>query len=600
MNNRFIIILVFSALGITQFLVTPTFSSMSMGGKIAFFSGIVILSAISLILRKRKWIIPKALIPLICLDIAFLISLVLSERPILGVVELYTFSIGLLFCLLVCNFFHDGLISESWLYSWLQIIGSIVAILCLYQYVDWIVTGQRNEMLIPYLLPPGNRRVTGVFGQSNLTALLLLLTIISYFYSFVSNRFPGQISRGFCRQIGFFLVSTTFFLTGSRAGFLSLIAVFVILIWLISMRKFVFPWVLSVKPTLILVAGLIIALLPLSPDVAISAYARSEISIEARFVFWMASFLMFLDAPIFGIGLDHFKLFLPSYARKAHDLLEFVQFEAMGYTHWSHNELFQVLAESGLVGFFFLAIFCVMLIRMVHEDILQKDPHIERIFLFLLILPFFIQGMFSWPFRHPALLFLFFLILGIIVSKASCFRIYLKPMVGLLMAILLATSLPGIAFFSFKEYRFNKIKKEAMQKGCGSDNFFKAMNDPLLSFKMLHDVLPSCISNKASLKNRALMEKLKPYFMEISDLQGTNTQWYNLGIVHRILNEYAQAEYALQKAVERQPEFELGWAALHVLHIEEAARQTGRPIEDFLPPEIKYSADYNDLLFKRQ
>jgi hypothetical protein len=523
-----------------------------------------------------------------------------SKWAVLGFVELYSFFIGLLFCLLVANLSHNNSFAQKNVYTWLQIIGSIIAVLCLYQYANWVVVGPKNEMLIPYLLPPGSRRVNGVFGQSNLTALMLLLTIIAFLHSYISRKGFRQAFGGFRRDFGLLCVSTAFFLTGSRAGSLSLFTIITVLFLLTLRGKLDCTLISPLRPISILVVGFILAMLPISPEIASSMYTRGEVSVEARFVFWVASLLMFFDSPFVGVGLDHFKLFLPSYARKAHDVLGFVQYESMGYTNWSHNELFQVLAETGMVGFLSMILFGVMLYRIMYKEVFQKLSNTDRSFLYLLLFPFFIQGMFSWPFRHPALLYIFFLILGIIFSNSSHFKFHLKPMVGIFIAILFASSIPGIAYFSFRENRFNQIKKEAKEKGCGSDDIIISMNDPYLKFRVLREILPLCISDQSSLKDSVLLEELKPYFKEISNLQGTYSQWYNLGLIYRNLGEYTQAEHAFQKSVERQPVFELGWSALHALHVEQAARQTGRPIEEFLPPDKKHSVDYYDSIFKRQ
>jgi O-antigen ligase len=550
--------------------------------------------------QRREWVLPWPLIPLICLIVTFLVSLSGAAMPVIGIVEVGTFAIGLLFCVLVANLSHESDEFTKWVFKWLQIIGSIVAILCLYQYLHRVLTGPSNEVLIPYLLPPGGRRVNGVYGQPNLTALLLLVTIVAFLQSYVSKKYPKNAIGEIRRDVVFFFVSTSFFLTGSRAGYLSLLVVLAVLFWLISRGKFVFPSTRIIKSLSILFAGFVFTLLPLSPEIVSPLYTRPDINVDSRFLFWAVSILIFFDFPLFGIGLDHFKLFLPSYARKAHDALGFVDYETMGYTDWSHNEYLQILAESGMVGFLFLTIFLVMLIRIMYKEFHQKSPDTERSFLFLLILPFFIQAMFEWPLRHPAILFIFFLILGIILAKGSSFRFHLGPLAGFLVGIILAASIAGIAFSSVKEYRFTQLKKEARENGCGSDYILNSMNDPYLEFKMLGEVLPLCIADEAALKDRSLMEKLQPYYMKISNLQGTYSQWYNLGVVNRSLDDYALAEHAFQQAVERQPEFEQGWAALHGLHIEEAVRQTGRPIEDFLPPDKKSSADYHDSLFKRQ
>lgn len=600
MKNRFFCILVLVVLGLGQFLVLPIFSSQSLGSKVALFLFFVVALALCMIWQRKEWILPWPLVPLVGLLLIFLVSLFRSTMPAIGIVELGTFGFGLLFCVLVANLSYENDDFPKWLFKWLRVVGSIVGILGLYQYFYWVLVGPSNQVLIPYLLPPCSGRVNGVFGQANLTALLLVSTIIAYLHSYVSKSGHGHALGGFWRDIGFLFVSTAFFLTGSRAGLVSLFAICAVLLLLISRGKLGFSPICLAKILSILVVGFIFSLLPLSPETVSSQYIRPEVSVEARFLFWTVSFLIFLDSPFLGVGLDHFKLLLPSYARKAHDILGFVKYESMGYADWSHNEYLQVLAESGAIGFLSLSIFCFMIIRIMSKKVFQEDSDAEHLLLLLLLFPFSIQAMFSWPIRYPALLFTFFLILGIILSKESSFRFYLRPMARILTAIFFMAFIPGLGFFSIKEYRFTQIKKEAIEKGCGSDNIINYLDDSYLKFKMLREVLPLCISDENSLEDKSLMEELNPYFVEITNLQGTYSQWYNLGLIYRNLDKYAQAEHAFQKAVERQPEFELGWSALHALHIEEAARQTGRPIQDFLPPDKQHSADYYDSLFKRQ
>lgn len=605
MKDRVFFILILVVLGVGQFLVVPIFSSQSLGGKVALFCFFVIALALCVVWQRRELILPWVLLPLGCLLLVFFVSLYRSVMPGVGIVELGTFASGLLFCILVANLSYENDDFPKWIFRWLQFVGFIVGILCLYQYFYWVSVGPSNKVLIPYLLPPCYQRVNGAFGQSNLTALLLVSAIIAFLYSYASRKDPGYSFRGFRRDVGFLFVSTAFFLTKSRAGLVAFFAVFAVLLLVVLRRKFAFSWPSSIKPILILGIGFIFSLLPLSPEIAPSFFARGGVSVEGRFIFWTASFLIFLDFPFLGVGLDHFKIFLPSYAPKAHDVLGFVKYDSMGYTNWSHNEYFQILAESGIVGIVFLTIFGVMLIRNMYKEVFPKNIDIERLdserfFLFLVLLAFFIQGMFSWPFRHPSLLFLYFLILGTVLSKISSFRLRLRPVIVGVIVVFLIISSSGVAFFCFKEYRFNQLKREAKEKGCASDHIVNAMSDPYMNFNMLREVLPVCISDESAFDNRPLMEELKPYFIEISNLQGTNSQWYNLGLIYRGFNEYAQAEHAFKKAVERQPVFEKGWAVLHALHVEEAARQTGRPIQDFIPPDKNYSADYYDSFFKRQ
>lgn len=598
MNNKHASILVLVVLFCIQFLVVPTFSLMAQGGKVAVFSLFVLVLTVYMLLQRRTWSLPKALIPLVCLFFVFLLSLLISPWPSIGIPHLYTYAIGLIFCCVVVNLSNDSDILNSLVFIWFRVIGVIVASLCLYQYLDWIFYGQRSTTLIPYLLPPGYSRVTGIYGQPNLTALLLLVAIIAFFFHYLSEKCTVDNLKRFVIDIGFLLVSVAFFLTGSRTGLVALFVVLSVLGLLIYRKKIVLLRQSLLKVFLILLAGFAISQIPVSLEVPLEIFPRDEISIDGRFVFWTASILMFIKAPFMGVGLNQFKLLLPSYARQAHDLLGFVQYEAMGYTDWAHNEYFQILAEAGIVGFVFLIIFIISFVRIVCVELRKTQPDGRKLFIFLMLIPFFVHGMFSWNFRHPALLFIFFLTLGIAVTDTSCLKIKLNSLMKFFLGTLLMISIVMVFLISYKEYQFVQLKKSVGEDGCENSQIFTLMDDSYLEFKILRELLPLCIEDESVFKDRILVERLKPYFSKITKLQGTHNQWYNLGLLHRALDEYDLAGSALRKAVERQPVFELGWATLHALNIEKAVRETGRPIEDFLPPEEKTSPDFKDLFSK--
>ena len=117
---------------------------------------------------------------------------------------------------------------------------------------------------------------------------------------------------------------------------------------------------------------------------------------------------------------------------------------------------------------------------------------------------------------------------------------------------------------------------------------------------ILSEILPLCFEEKSFFSDHSYLEQLKPYHFKITKLQGKYDQWYNLGLIYRSLSEYDLADSALRKAVKRNPIFELGWATLHALNIEKAVRETGRPIEEFLPPEDKSSPEFMNLFLKQQ
>jgi tetratricopeptide (TPR) repeat protein len=159
--------------------------------------------------------------------------------------------------------------------------------------------------------------------------------------------------------------------------------------------------------------------------------------------------------------------------------------------------------------------------------------------------------------------------------------------------------LPLIGHLTYKEYTYVKLRSSVEEKGCNAENLPSLVTDTYLGFRVMRELLPICTMDEGFLKDQELIKQYLPFYKKIAEVQGTHSQWFNLALVYRNMEDYAQAENALKMSVERQPIFEQGWAALHVLHIEEASRKTGRPIEDFLPQQKTVSADYYDSIFKR-
>jgi hypothetical protein len=268
----------------------------------------------------------------------------------------------------------------------------------------------------------------------------------------------------------------------------------------------------------------------------------------------------------------------------------------MGYTSWSHNEFLQILAESGLMGVSLLIIFIIMFARIFSTEVFKEKPDTNKLFIVLMLFPFFVQGMFSWNFRYPALFFIFFLLLGIAIKDSAHVTIKFNLFAKISLLSLLLISLSGIFIASCKEYRYVQLKKYAKEKGCKNSEIFSLMDDSYLEFRILREVLPMCLAEESFFTDRDLVERLKPPFVKIATLQGTEYQWFNLGFIYKALGEYELADAAFKTAVKRQPVFEPGWAALHALNIEKAVRMTGRPIEEFLPPESTPSMDFKNLL----
>jgi O-antigen ligase len=601
MSARWLTVVILMAVGYVQFLVIPVFINMALGGEVAAGSLFVIILLLVMSVRKREWFLPTALLPLVGLVIAFCVSQALSLLPVEGFAETWTLAIGVLFCLLVANIAQED---ESFARKTLEslcVFGFVDALLCFYQYSHWLAFGESKELLIPFLLPPSTGlRVTGAYGQSNLTALLLLLSLMAFLCRYVRRPEAGYKAKHLLNDLGLFVVACAFFLAGSRSGLLGFASVLFILFFAATRKKIDFNITTLSRIVIVLVCGYLLSQAPFTPGMTTqNSFARPEISVDARFVFWTSSLLMFSDAPMFGVGPDHFKVFLPSYLLESHDFLGFVEYEAMGYTNWTHNEYLQIFAETGLLGGSCLLLFILVLGLTYRKELLRQKPEVEQLFILFALVPFLLQAMFDWTLRHPGLLFLFFLLLGIVLSRTSGHRLQPKRLLFIYFsAALLILTVSGVAICAVKEYRFRNAKKLVAQNGCSTALLRDLYDDNYLRFMMLREILPLCVIDETRIANRPLLVKLRPYYEEIARLQGTYGQWYNLALVYRQLGLFEQAEQALKISIERQPVFEQGWAALHALHVEEATRKTGRPAQDFWPKNIP-SVSY-DSIFKRQ
>lgn len=470
----------------------------------------------------------------------------------------------------------------------------IVSVLGLYEYFSSLLLGVSRQQLIPNLLPANTgMRVAGVYGQPNLFALLLLTGLLIFWYqhlhnnNFSSTRFPKL------KYLPFLTIAMVFFLTGSRAGLLALLLIFLSLCWLIVRKRYLADDPGTRKQFLLLSSVLLLAyglsyLLGTAfvPPESARGFEVTGVSIEARFVFWTSAVLIFLDYPWFGVGLEKFKLYLPEYVNQAHDLLGFVQYESMGYTSWAHNEFLQLLCEGGIFVFlivlFLLGYFFWQLLLFARG---RKEWSELKLYSHLFLFPFIIQSMFSWPLRHPALLVLFATFLGFLLSQYS-YRPLTLPAWGLwlirgfILCGLVITLLVGIQEIKMGSFASN-MDRENVQASFAE--FEQLVAHPYSNLPLLIVITPRYVSSALKDGDILFAEKILPYIESLADLQGAHWQWYNLCQIYHLLGREKEARLAIERAINLWPTEGLYWSFQHYLNMLTAARETGRPFDDFLP-----------------
>ena len=110
-------------------------------------------------------------------------------------------------------------------------------------------------------------------------------------------------------------------------------------------------------PVLIVIAAVILSLWvgyqPLLRRFNTLQYGSGEYSVVTRLAYWRASWRMFLDHPLTGVGLGAFPAVYPSYGSSSsrHERLEQV-----------HNDYLQLLTDTGLVGGLIMMVALLVLI----------------------------------------------------------------------------------------------------------------------------------------------------------------------------------------------------------------------------------------------
>ena len=300
----------------------------------------------------------------------------------------------------------------------------------------------------------------------------------------------------------------------------------------------------------------------------------------------MSTLLIFLDYPWFGVGLGNYKFYLPKYLNEAHDLLGFVPYEAMNYTNWAHNELLQLLCEGGIFVFlillFLLGCFFYQLFLF---GVGKKQWTPLKLYIHLFLMPFLIQSMFSWPLRHPALLVLFFTFLGILLSQYK-YKALIIPLWGrqLFRSIVLC-GLFIVLLVGYQEIRMKTFVRHLDQKDLplSFSAFELLVQNPYSEYPLLVNMTSRYVLAATQDQNIVFAEQILPYVKKIADLQGVHWQWFNLSLIYHLLERDSDAKQAVNRAISLWPVDEKYWAFHHYLNMLEAAKQTGRPLEEFLP-----------------
>ena len=612
-NKKMILNFVVSCIFILQLLIVPSLGSADNGGKIYVFSYLVLISFVVFFYFYDKISISKVYFLLFLLLPLFLASGLQARNSSGALIAVAILFIYLLFLLMFSHSLANDESLQDRLIDNLLFWGLLFSALGLYEYVSFLLFGPSLTPLIPYLMPVDSSiRIGGPYGQPNLFAVFLSLTIIAFIYRYIQIALDSSVQMSsLVRFIPFVFVSFVFFLTGSRSGILSLSLSIALIVWLVLKMSFnESEW--RVKKEIIwLFLGLICAFVLSSlcsflfvGEGAIRSFGALGLNGDTRYVLWMSAVLIFLDNPWFGIGLDNFGLIQDSYGVLSRDTLGFVPYEAIHNSYWAHNELLQLLSEGGvfvgiiIVFLFFLYIYSFY--KTVQEDCNKRSMRV--LFSYVFLLPFIIQSMFSWPLRSPPLLILFFSFLSLLFAQLDSKPIYFSASVK---KAIISFAVIGCVFLSFlfkEEIRLGNFKHN-LERSVHYEESFKEMKSLIPSqygaYRVLSKTLPFYADKALEAENLPFVKTLIPMYQKLISIEGSHWQWYNLAHLYLKIGDEDQAIFAVKKAIEYQPNSEKAWAFLHYLNILEAVKQTGKPIDMFWPQGKEVNLSDLELIYGR-
>jgi O-antigen ligase len=254
-----------------------------------------------------------------------------------------------------------------------------VALFGLYQAIDGSYTGLyfglypiQNENLEPW----SGRITSFLFQYNSLAGYLNLVIPLAIACAVLAKdrmlKFLGLVCA--------FTAAVAVLLTQSRGGLLALAGLFIIAVWLLVPR---------VTTRIKLVCVVALAGLLLIPPLLNHFDRLENVDDFARLAVWQAAVTMFMDHPLLGVGYGNYRFL---YA-------DFVPGAVPGRLD-AHNIYFQLLAETGLVGFlsFFalLGVFYALALKAIRKD----DP-------FTRIIAFGVCGAISTTLMHGVVDYLF-------------------------------------------------------------------------------------------------------------------------------------------------------------------------------------------------
>lgn len=221
--------------------------------------------------------------------------------------------------------------------------GLLVAVSLIFQYFD----------LLPVLFPQYSfyKQLYSVFGNQNLAGTYIAIVMINTLVRW--NNIPvNDVLKSLC----FFVLGYGLILSNSRSSWLS-VSVIMAFYFVNRYKKDIGH---SKKWIYIGVSMLLVILLTLPFIYGRLKYSFTEIDVGFRVRLWLydGSIRMFLSHPFLGVGFGNFYFWSPRYLADAlNSSYGSMHIRNELLTLHAHNDILELLAETGMLGFLFVGLF---------------------------------------------------------------------------------------------------------------------------------------------------------------------------------------------------------------------------------------------------
>lgn len=243
-----------------------------------------------------------------------------------------------------------------------------------------------------HILFNSHQRFQGFFENTNHLAMALVMPFGLYigFLAFTKKFSPCKSAIVFCIQLmTLLLLGIALLATFSRTSWIGAAAILCVALILTKNRLFIYTCV-----GFLIGAAFLFALNHGFQERIIGTRDLSATGIEAgRLSVWKASWSIFLENPLFGVGFDHSQFHYPSHYSNLGISKDYI----VGH---AHNQFLQTLSETGIIGLFSYICILIMAATYFFKRITLPDLRDRQIALTGLLI---IVGLFFMSFTDAPL-----------------------------------------------------------------------------------------------------------------------------------------------------------------------------------------------------